>query len=150
MFGIGKQCLTSNLSGAFLSAVQTVMLGALLVQVYKATIDGVTQVAVKMFHDVHNNMQQADILREVAILKSCRCLPSLYPPSLLPPALCSRSNHRCPSVVTPKIIPSRSLQILAGGHANCPALCSLNWTEMHVPCLSQSAPDGDAHDGFPQ
>jgi len=32
----------------------------------------VTQVAVKMFHDVHNNMQQADILREVAILKSCR------------------------------------------------------------------------------
>lgn len=41
-------------------------------QVYKATIDGVTEVAVKMFHDVHNNIQQADILREVAILKSCR------------------------------------------------------------------------------
>ena len=43
-----------------------------VVQVYRATIDGVQEVAVKVFHDVHNTMQQADILREVAILKSCR------------------------------------------------------------------------------
>ena len=41
-------------------------------QVYKATIDGVTEVAVKVFHESHNEAQQNDILREVAIIKSCR------------------------------------------------------------------------------
>lgn len=44
-------------------------------QVFKATIDGVAEVAVKIFHEVHSQLQQADILREVAILKSCRCAP---------------------------------------------------------------------------
>lgn len=51
-------------------------------QVYRATIDGVTEVAVKIFHDVHSQLQQADILREVAILKGCRQasnIPNLGP-----------------------------------------------------------------------
>jgi hypothetical protein len=42
------------------------------VQVYKALLDGVQEVAVKVFHDVHTVVQEADILREVAILKGCR------------------------------------------------------------------------------
>eukprot|EP00884_Botryococcus_braunii_P010360 jgi/Botrbrau1/19325/Bobra.0073s0056.1 len=40
--------------------------------VYKALLDGVQEVAVKVFHDVHSIVEEADILREVAILKGCR------------------------------------------------------------------------------
>lgn len=39
---------------------------------YKALLDGVQEVAIKVFHDVHSPVQEADILREVAILKGCR------------------------------------------------------------------------------
>ena len=39
---------------------------------YKALLDGVQEVAVKIFFDVHNAREEADILREVAILKGCR------------------------------------------------------------------------------
>lgn len=35
-------------------------------------LDGVQEVAVKIFFDVHNAREEADILREVAILKGCR------------------------------------------------------------------------------
>jgi hypothetical protein len=41
-------------------------------QVYKALLDGVQEVAVKVFFDVHSAREEADILREVAILKGCR------------------------------------------------------------------------------
>ena len=57
-------------------------------QVYKATIDGVTEVAVKIFHDIHSQMQQADILREVAILKSCRCVSAACLAPLAPGRPC--------------------------------------------------------------
>ncbi len=39
---------------------------------YKALLDGVQEVAVKVFFDVHSAREEADILREVAILKGCR------------------------------------------------------------------------------
>ena len=41
-------------------------------QVYKALLNGVQEVAVKIFFDVHTAREEADILREVAILKGCR------------------------------------------------------------------------------
>lgn len=41
-------------------------------QVFKALLDGVQEVAVKVFHDMHTTVEEADILREVAILKGCR------------------------------------------------------------------------------
>ncbi|KAK9825465.1 hypothetical protein WJX81_005752 [Elliptochloris bilobata] len=40
--------------------------------VYKALLNGVQEVAVKIFFDVHTAREEADILREVAILKGCR------------------------------------------------------------------------------
>lgn len=39
---------------------------------YKALLNGVQEVAVKIFFDVHTAREEADILREVAILKGCR------------------------------------------------------------------------------
>ena len=68
-------------------------------QVYKATIDGVTEVAVKIFHDIHSQMQQADILREVAILKSCRCVSAALSTPLAPGRQCQLALSSCEGTV---------------------------------------------------
>lgn len=40
--------------------------------VYKGTIDGVTEVAVKLFFKIGEPKQQEEVLKEISILKSCR------------------------------------------------------------------------------
>ena len=75
---------------------------------YKALLDGVQEVAVKIFFDVHNAREEADILREVAILKGCRdrnvvqfygaCHEVRVPPRLAFRAAAKRSRMQsCPS-----------------------------------------------------